>query len=126
MTDRTGALLNAPLGGVAQTGYSGPFWGGVAGGSANALTAATGYGIKSMPSPGTIVMLRTGASNSGAATIVVDSVSATAIQKNGGSLAAGDLPGTTNIILVSDGTNWQLEGGTGSGSSNAYAAVFCF
>ena len=87
----------------------GEFWGGTAGGTATALTASTGYGLNVMPPAGTIVAVLTGSSdNTGATTIAVDSISATAVQRDGSALVAGDLPKSKIVTLMSDGTYWQI------------------
>lgn len=83
-------------------------WGGTAGGTANALTVTTGNALSALIT-GMVVAFKAGASaNSGAATIAVDSVSATTIQKNGSALVAGDIPAGTIVSLVFDGTYWQI------------------
>ena len=103
-------------------------WGGTAGGTANALTVTTGHALTALIT-GTVVSFKTGASaNTGAATIVVDSVAAKTIQKNGSALVAGDLPASTTLSAVYDGTYWQLVGGSGGSVSTAalHAAISAF
>lgn len=98
--------------------YPQSYWGGVASGTANALTA-TATGLKSYE-PGLAVSLRTGTSpNTRAATININSLGVATVLKNGAALASGDLPANTNIMLVYDGTNFQMiSGGTGTGSGS--------
>lgn len=104
--------------------------GGVAGGTANALTCTA------VPAPaalarGLTIGLRTGAAaNSGAATLNPNGLGATAIQKNGAALVGGELAASTDYTFRHDGTAFQLMGGaSGSGTSNwnddeAFAMTF--
>lgn len=95
-----------------QTGS--PSWGGVAGGSADALTITvvpagfTGY------TAGQTFRFLTGASaNSGPATLAVDGLPAKAVTRHDGSaLAAGDLPASSLVTVVYDGTAFRLLGWT--------------
>ena len=99
------------------------YWGGTAGGTANALTATTGASLTSL-TRGQIVDMRIGASaNAGAATLNVDSVGAKAIQKNGAALVAGDLPANTTVSFMYDGTAFQLVGGAGGEDTKASIAA---
>ena len=111
-------------GATGPTGDTGPtttYWGGTAGGTANALTATTGASLSSLTA-GQIVDMKIGASaNSGAATLNVDAVGAKAIQKNGAALVAGDLPANTTVSFMYDGTAFQLVGG--AGGSGLFAGV---
>ncbi len=91
--------------------------GGTAGGTANALTCTA------VPGPtlaqGQAISLKTGASaNTGAATLNPNGLGASAIQKNGAALGAGDLPASTRVLLVYDGTYWQLQA-TGRAAATA-------
>jgi hypothetical protein len=99
-----------------STGPTGPittYWGGTAGGTANALTATTGSSLSSL-TRGQIVGVKTGASaNSGASTLAVDSVPAIAIRKNGSATVGGDLPANSDLWFQYDGTYLRLLGGSG-------------
>ncbi|WP_395452839.1 hypothetical protein ACHMW5_02310 [Azospirillum melinis] len=95
-------------------GITSTYWGGTAGGTANALTATTGANLSSLTA-GVIIGLTVGATgNSGAATLSVDGLSAIAIRKSGSALAGGELTANTDVWLQYNGTYWRLIGGAGS------------
>lgn len=85
-------------------------WGGTAGGTANALTISVTPAITALVA-GQIVRFITGAAaNTLAATLAVNGLTATAIVKEGGAaLAANDLPASTLIEVVYNGTNYRLS-----------------
>ena len=111
---------------VART--PGELWGGTAGGTANALTASTGYGLTAMPPAGTILSILSGSSdNPGASTLAVDSISATAIQRDGSALSQGDIPKNRIVTVTSDGTYWQITNRSNSASlAQVHAAQYSF
>lgn len=83
--------------------------------------AANAYVVTLSPAPtiiaGSEVIFKAANANTGASTIAVNGGSATAIKKNGGTaLASGDIAAGQVITVVYDGTNWQIQGGTGSAS----------
>ncbi|CAO3403511.1 SPRY domain-containing protein [Azospirillum palustre] len=95
-------------------GVTSTYWGGTAGGTANALTATTGSNLSSLTA-GQILGVKTGAAaNSSATTLAVDSVPATAIRKNGSATVGGDLPANSDLWFQYDGTYLRLLGGSGS------------
>ena len=91
------------------TGATGSYDGGTAGGSANALTA-TVSGLGSSPSTGNVVILKTSAANTGAATLAINSGSAIAIKNQDGTtaLAGGEMASAKYYLLEYNGTNWVL------------------
>lgn len=101
------------------TGPAGPistYWGGTAGGTANALTATTGASLTGLAA-GQIIGVKIGASaNSGAATLAIDSVSAIAIRKNGSALSGGELVSNADAWFQYDGTYLRLLGGSSGGA----------
>jgi len=109
---------------------------GTVGGTADAITltnsptvpsAQMKYGSKFMITP-------TGTSTSATPTLNVDGIGAKTIQYRGGSLAAGDILAGVPIVLVYDGTNFQVIttvvskvlslGGTTIGTSQNVTEVF--
>jgi hypothetical protein len=96
-------------------------WGGVAGGTANALT------ITLAPAPtaytaGMTVRFSTGASaNTGAATLNANGIGNAPMRKNGVALINGDLPANTVMEAVYyNGFFHVISGGGGSGSDTLY------
>lgn len=80
------------------------------GGSANAYTLTTGQNLSALVS-GVSFLVRWSFSNTGAATITVDSAAPVAITKNGTSaLAANDALINTYARIVYDGTRFQIVG----------------
>ena len=88
------------------------------GGAANAYTATNNaVGTWSAYAAGDFVGLLANHTNSGAATINVDGLGAKNIVTNdGGSLIAGDIVSGALVMLVYDGTAFQLVGSFASGS----------
>ncbi|QCG94972.1 hypothetical protein E6C67_14155 [Azospirillum sp. TSA2s] len=96
--------------------------GGTAGGTANVLTCTASPAATL--ARGVAISLQTGASaNTGTATLNANSLGAVTIQKNGSALVAGDLPANTRVLLVYDGTYWQLSGGGGFTAATASDAA---
>lgn len=93
------------------------YWGGTAGGTANALTATTGMSLSSL-AVGQVVGVKVGASaNGGAATLAVDGVGAIAIRKDGSALVGGELAANTDRYFMYDGTYLRMLGGAGGVAS---------
>jgi hypothetical protein len=66
---------------------------------------------------GRLLLFKTNAANTGACTLAVNGLAATAIKKlDGTDPASGDLPNGKVIAVVYDGTNFQLVSGTSSAS----------
>ena len=108
--------ISGAVGPQGATGPTSAYWGGTAGGTANALTATTGSSLSSLTA-GQIVGVKVGASaNSGAATLAVDSVGAIAVRKDGSALVGGELAASTDRWFQYDGTYLRLLGGSGSAS----------
>ncbi|GGA79531.1 hypothetical protein GCM10011507_33450 [Edaphobacter acidisoli] len=83
---------------------------------------ANAYAVTLSPAPtiiaGSIVVIKIANANTGASTLAVNGGTATSIKKQGStSLASGDLAAGQIAALVFDGTNWQLVGISGGGSS---------
>lgn len=83
-----------------------------AGGTANALTITTNRVISSgHQAAGFSVRFKAGATNTGAATVAVDGLSAVSIKRiNGDALGAGDIISGAIYDIAFDGTNYQLLG----------------
>lgn len=88
------------------------------GGAANAYTATNNaVGTWSAYAVGDFIGLLANHTNSGAATINVDGLGAQSIVTNdGGSLVAGDIASGALVLLLYDGTRFQLVGSFASGS----------
>jgi hypothetical protein len=88
------------------------------GGAANAYTATNNaVGTWSAYAVGDFIGLLANHTNSGAATINVDGLGAQSIVTNdGGSLVAGDISSGALVLLLYDGTRFQLVGSFASGS----------
>lgn len=98
----------------------------VAGGTANAitLTSATGAAVASLVA-GLSYEFKASADNTGAATLAVDGLTATSIQKPSGSglttLSAGDIRSGVIYKVTYNGTVFQLVGGSGGGVTSIAA-----
>jgi hypothetical protein len=89
-------------------------WGGTAGGTANALTIALTPAITAYVTGQTFRFV-TSLANTGAATIAINGLAATAITKeNGAALIAGDLPAGAIIEIVKTATDFRVNGLRGS------------
>lgn len=85
-------------------------WGGVAGGTADALTLSLTPAITAY-SNGMVIRFVTGASaNTGAATLAVNGLTATAIQLNGSALSAGTLAANTVYTVIYYNSAFHLFG----------------
>ena len=90
-----------------------------AGGSADALTITTNRVISTgHQAAGFSIRFKAGGTNTGAATVAVDGLTAASIKRiNGDALSAGDIVSGGIYDLSFDGTNYILMGaGTGSGT----------
>jgi hypothetical protein len=84
------------------------WWGGTAGGTANALTISVG-GAPGSYAAGQRYAFVVAANNTGAATLAVGSLSAKSIRRpDGSTLAANDLEAGTLVMVTYDGTNFRL------------------
>jgi hypothetical protein len=84
------------------------WWGGTAGGTANALTLSIG-GAPSAYAAGQRFAFVVASNNTGAATLAVNSLGAKSIRRpDGSTLAAGDLAAGTLVAVTYDGTNFRL------------------
>jgi hypothetical protein len=100
---------------VAEIQDGGYIWGGTAGGTANALTLSLTPAITVLTAGQTVRFVTGVAANSGAATLAVSGLAATAIVKDGGAaLVAGDLPLNSLIEVVYNGTNYRLNRTSGT------------
>jgi hypothetical protein len=88
-----------------------------AGGTANALTITTNRSISSgHQAAGFSVRFKAANTNTGAATVAVDGLSAVSIKRlNGDALSAGDIVAGGIYDIAYDGTNYILMGGASSG-----------
>lgn len=78
-------------------------------GSANAYVLSTGMSIAALAA-GLVVAAKLNFSASGAATLAVDGLTATAIKNlDGTAIASGDMPSGSICVFAHDGTNWQLR-----------------
>lgn len=102
----------AQVGQIQDTSF---VWGGSAGGTANALTIALTPAITALTAGQTVRFITGAGANTGAATLAVNGLTATAIVKEGGAaLVAGDLPATSLIEVVHNGTNYRLARTSGT------------
>jgi hypothetical protein len=84
------------------------WWGGTAGGTANALTLSIG-GAPSAYAAGQRYAFVVAANNTGAATLAVNGLGVKSIRRpDGSTLAAGDLVAGTLVAVTYDGTNFRL------------------
>jgi hypothetical protein len=84
------------------------WWGGTAGGTANALTLSIG-GAPSSYAAGQRYAFVVAANNTGAATLAVNGLGAKSIRRpDGNTLAANDLVAGTLVAVTYDGTNFRL------------------
>jgi hypothetical protein len=84
------------------------WWGGTAGGTANALTLSIG-GAPGSYAAGQRYAFVVAANNTGAATLAVNGLGAKSILRpDGSTLAAGDLVAGTLVAVTYDGTNFRL------------------
>jgi len=136
-TPGTGALVIAvPSGGTTgsgtpaswtvgisgKTGQTGPvanYWGGTAGGTANALTATTGAGLSALTIGMLIGLKSGGTANNGPTTVAVDGQPPVAVRKNGAALTGGEIPANTDVWGEFDGTYLRLLSGGLPAASNA-------
>lgn len=96
----------------------------VAGGTANALTATLTPAPSSLTA-GMPLALKIGTTNTGAATLNVNALGASAIKRlDGSDVSAGDLPAGAILNLVWTGTNWSLTGVSGQFGLPANVQVF--
>lgn len=95
---------------AAQVQDSVLLWGGTASGTANALAVALSPPITAYVAGLTIRFITGAAANTGAATLAVNGLSALAINTGDGTapLAAGDLPPSSLVTVVHDGTRFRL------------------
>jgi hypothetical protein len=85
------------------------WWGGTAGGTANALTISVG-GPPTAYAEGQRFAFVVASNNTGAATLAVTPLSAKSIRRlDGSTLAAGDLVAGELISVIYDGTNFRLS-----------------
>ena len=99
--------------------YANTIGGGVTyAGSSNAYTITNdSVGAWTSLAAPRLVMLKANHTNSGAATVAVDGLTATAIKKGGSTaLASGDIQSGAFYLLAYDGTNFQIIGDIGSAS----------
>jgi hypothetical protein len=84
------------------------WWGGTAGGTANALTLSIG-GAPGSYAAGQRYAFVVASNNTGAATLAVNGLAAVSIRRpDGSTLAAGDLVAGTLVAVTYDGTNFRL------------------
>jgi hypothetical protein len=84
------------------------WWGGTAGGTANALTISVG-GAPGSYAAGQRYAFVVAANNTGAATLAVNGLGAQSVRRpDGSTLAAGDLVAGTLVGVTYDGTNFRL------------------
>jgi hypothetical protein len=124
---QTTPTANLPMGGYRHTGVgnssarnhyaatgqvqdSAFLWGGTAAGTADARTIAPTPAITAYAAGQVFRFVNGGAANTGAATLAVSGLTATAIRKGAGAtaLAAGDLPADAAIEVLHDGTVFRL------------------
>lgn len=82
------------------------------------------------PADGDMILFEADVANTGATTLNVNASSAAGVKKQGGgtALVANDFLAGQNVLLVYDGTNWQVQGllGNAAGSSTTtFAPVNC-
>jgi hypothetical protein len=94
-----------------------------ASGSPTAYTCTTSPSFT--PADGDLILFQADVANTGAATLNVNSTSATAILKQQGNaaLVANDLLIGGDVILEYTGTNWQMQGQTGNAGTAAFNAI---
>jgi hypothetical protein len=109
--DGTYWQLTSP-GGLPRKAY------GEAAGSTNAYTLSLADIVPTLAAlTGRVLLFKSNAANTGACTLNVNSLGATAIKKlDGTDPSGGDIPNAKLIAVAYDGTNFQLLGGTSSAS----------
>jgi len=95
-----------------------------ASGSGSAYTCTTSPTFT--PAAHDEILFKADVANTGAATINVDSSSAAAVKKQGGgtALIANDFLAGQWVVLIFDGTNWQMQGQTGNASAGGGVSSF--
>jgi hypothetical protein len=83
-------------------------WGGVAGGTADALTMSLSPVVTAYVDGMTIYFVSSASPNTGAATVNVNSVATDAILKNGSALAAGDIAASKVYAITYYNSDWHL------------------
>jgi hypothetical protein len=83
-------------------------WGGVAGGTADALTLALSPVVTAYVDGMTIYFVSSASPNTGATTVNVNSVATDAILKNGAALAAGDIAASKVYAITYYNSDWHL------------------
>lgn len=106
-TSRVSPVANFASLGQVQDG--GVWWGGTAGGTADALTLTMTPAIPAYVA-GQRFVAKSGASpNTGPATLAVSGLAAKAIQRNGAALAAGEIPASLWFEFLYDGAAFQIS-----------------
>jgi hypothetical protein len=112
VTSATGAQLDANfniLSAISDVQDNTFIWCGVAGGSANAITLTPTPAITAYKAGRTFYFKTGAAANTTAVTVQISGLaSPRAIQKQGAALVAGDMPASSWLTLLDDGTNFQL------------------
>lgn len=108
VADGSSATHYASLGQVAVGGAA---WAGTSAGSANAQTLAPGVGISAYEA-GQRFKFLPGFTNTGALTIAISGLAATAVWSNGGRLSGGEVVIGVEAEIFYDGTRLQLVGGS--------------
>lgn len=106
---------------AAMRAFANTIGGGVTyGGSSNAYTITNdSIGAWSSLAAPRMVMLKANHTNTGAATVAVDGLTATAIRKNGTTaLSSGDIQSGALYLLAYDGTYFQIVGSIGAVSTS--------
>jgi hypothetical protein len=99
------------------------WWGGTAGGTANALTIFVS-GPPTAYAEGQRFAFVVASNNTGAATLAVNGLAAKSIRRpNGSTLAAGDLAAGTLVAVTYDGTNFRLVSDGGPWTKVVDAAI---
>lgn len=89
-------------------------WGGTAGGTADALTITPSPAIAAYVAGQTFRFITAAANTSTTPTLNVNAVGTKTIQRLGGALVAGDMPSGATIIVIYDGTYFQLASVNGN------------
>ncbi len=110
-------FYNATLAGIS-------LWGGTAGGTADALTITPSPAISAYAAGQTFRFITSAANTSTTPTINVNSVGTKTIQRLGGALVAGDMPSGATVIVIYDGTSFQLASVNGNEVRKSVVGAF--
>jgi hypothetical protein len=111
------------LGGVSVS-TNGMFYFGPDTGSTNSLTVTTSF--PSALAKGQVIAVKVANTNTGSATLNINSLGANTILQGGVPLSGGELPAKGWVLLEFDGTYWNVIGMAPGGSPNVDVRMYAF